>query len=165
LPPNCAPRRFRSKLATIRSKLATIRELIEVGAFRAPVRERESHRNSEGARSKTGIAAALTQLPTNPVVGLRELRAQFSNDKMKVLVREQIESDLLKLALGTHSFIRQLGDFLQTEVLQHDDCFQFLRHLLNSAVRRLNRKNSRRMPTCWHFAKWLASRSRIWIEF
>jgi hypothetical protein len=99
-----------------------------------------------------------TQLPTNPGGALRELRAQFSNDKMKVLVREQIESDLLKLEHGTHSFIRQLGDFLQTEVLQHDDCFQFLRHLLNSVVRRLNRKNSRRMPTCWHFAKWLAFR-------
>jgi hypothetical protein len=46
----------------------------------------------EGTRSKTGITATLTQLPTDPKAGFRELRAQFSNDKLKVLLREQIEA-------------------------------------------------------------------------
>ena len=35
----------------------------------------------EGTRSKTGVTAALKQLATDPMAGLRELKAQFSNDK------------------------------------------------------------------------------------
>jgi type IV secretion system protein VirB4 len=85
----------------------------------------------EGTRSKTGIAAALAQLPTDPMAGLRELRAQFSNDKLKVLLREQIEADLLRLEQRVHSFIRQLSDFVQIEPLQQDQCFRFLRRLVN----------------------------------
>src|SRR5437763_2873596 len=60
-----------------------------------------------------------------------ELKAQFSNDKMKVLLREQIEADLLKLEQRTQSFIRQLADFVQIEILKQDECFRFLRRLLN----------------------------------
>ena len=71
----------------------------------------------EGTRSKTGIAAALAQLPTDPMAGLRELRAQFSNDKLKVLLREQIEADLLRLEQRVRSFMRQLSDFVQIETL------------------------------------------------
>src|SRR5215469_18161971 len=36
----------------------------------------------EGIRSKTGITAALTQLSFDPIGALRELRAQFSNNRM-----------------------------------------------------------------------------------
>src|SRR5205823_14135906 len=36
----------------------------------------------EGTRSRTGVTAALKQLATDPMAGLRELKAQFSNDKM-----------------------------------------------------------------------------------
>jgi len=43
----------------------------------------------EGTRSKTGIAAAFSRLPHDPKGGLQELKAQFSNDKLKVLLREQ----------------------------------------------------------------------------
>src|SRR5947199_7567909 len=58
----------------------------------------------EGARSKTGITAALARLPFDPAAAMRELKAQFSNDKMKVLLREQIQADLLKLEQHTQSF-------------------------------------------------------------
>lgn len=85
----------------------------------------------EGTRSKTGIAAALKQLPTDPMAGIRELRAQFSNDKLKLLLREQIEADLVKLKQRATSFIRQLGDIVEIENLHRDDCFRFLRRLLN----------------------------------
>jgi type IV secretion system protein VirB4 len=85
----------------------------------------------EGVRSKSGILAALVQLPFEPSASMQELKAQFSNDKMKVVVREQIEADLLKLEQQTQSFIRQLADFVQIEILQQDKCFQFLRRLLN----------------------------------
>jgi len=85
----------------------------------------------EGTRSKTGVAAALKQLPTDPAAGFRELRAQFSNDKLKVLLREQIEADLVRLEQRVHSFIRQLADFLQIDILGQDDAFRFLRRLIN----------------------------------
>src|SRR5205823_14966872 len=85
----------------------------------------------EGARSNTGIAAALSWLPIDPVAALRELRAQFSNEETKVILREQIEADLLRLEQRTQSFIRQLADFVQIEVLQQNECFRFLRRLLN----------------------------------
>jgi type IV secretion system protein TrbE len=85
----------------------------------------------EGVRSKTGIAAALARLPIDPMAALRELRAQFSNDKTKVILREQIEADLLKLEQRTRSFMRQLADLVQIEVLQQDTCFCFFRRLLN----------------------------------
>jgi type IV secretion system protein TrbE len=85
----------------------------------------------EGVRSKTGIATALSRLPIYPRAALRELRAQFSNDKTKVILHEQIEADLLKLEQRTQSFMRQLADFVQIEVLQQDTCLCFLRRLLN----------------------------------
>ena len=93
---------------------------------------RSSTRSSlKGTRSKTGVAAALAQLPTDPRAGLRELKAQFSSDKLKVLLREQIEADLLRLEQRVRSFMRQLADFVHIEPLQRDDCFRFLRRLLN----------------------------------
>lgn len=72
----------------------------------------------EGTRSKTGIAAALSRLPQDPRAGLQELKAQFSNDKLKILLREQIEADRLKLEQRVHSFVRQLSDLVQIEVLR-----------------------------------------------
>src|SRR5262249_46656830 len=85
----------------------------------------------EGTYSNTGIAGAVTRLPVDPIGALRELRAQFSNQKTKIILREQIEADVLKLQQRTQSFIRQLGDFVRIELLQQDDCFQFLRRLVN----------------------------------
>src|SRR5438270_13336698 len=85
----------------------------------------------EGARSKTGITAAHAQILFDPAAAMGELKAQFSKDKMKVLLREQIEADLLKLEQRTRSFSRQVADFVQIEVLQQDQCFCFLRRLLN----------------------------------
>lgn len=85
----------------------------------------------EGTRSKTGLAAALKQLPTDPGAGFRELRAQFSSTKLKVLLREQIEADLLRLEQRVHSFIRQLADFVQLDILEKGEAFRFLRRLIN----------------------------------
>src|ERR1700756_5281805 len=85
----------------------------------------------EGTRSKTGVTAALKQLATDPIAGLRELKAQFSNDKMKILLREHIQADLLKLEQRVNGFIRQLADFLAIDALPRDDCFRFFRRLVN----------------------------------
>ena len=91
----------------------------------------------EGTRSKTGVKAALKQLATDPMAGLRELKAQFSNDKMKVLLREHIEADLLRLEQRVNSFVRQLADFFPMEALQREECFTFFRRLVNYAPWRI----------------------------
>jgi type IV secretion system protein VirB4 len=85
----------------------------------------------EGTRSKTGVMAALSRLPRDPRGGLQELKTQFSNDKLKVLLREQIDGDLLKLEQRVHNFVRQLSDFVQIDILPQKECFRFLRRLLN----------------------------------
>ena len=46
----------------------------------------------EGARSKTGIGAALARLVNDPAGAVGELKAQFSNGGMKTLLRTQIET-------------------------------------------------------------------------
>ena len=48
----------------------------------------------EGSRSKTGVGAALARLFRDPAGGIGELKAQFTNNAMKVLLRSQIERDL-----------------------------------------------------------------------
>jgi type IV secretion system protein VirB4 len=85
----------------------------------------------EGTRSKTGIATAIARMPHDPMGGLQELKAQLSSDKLKVLLREQIEADLLKLEQRVHSFIRQLSDLVQINILGRNASFHFLRSLLN----------------------------------
>jgi type IV secretory pathway VirB9-like protein len=62
----------------------------------------------EGARSKTGIMPALLRIPRDPQGGIRELKAQFTNDSMKILLRTQIDADLIKLEQRVHNFTRQL---------------------------------------------------------
>ena len=51
----------------------------------------------EGARSKTGILSALARMPRDPQGAIRELKAQFTNDNMKVLLRKQIDFDMVRL--------------------------------------------------------------------
>ncbi|MGH9439617.1 MAG: hypothetical protein ACRD22_17465, partial [Terriglobia bacterium] len=71
----------------------------------------------EGARSKTGVSAALTRLFHDPAGAIGELKAQFTNGSMKTLLRSQIESDLARLEQRVQAFIRQLADFMQIEIL------------------------------------------------
>jgi type IV secretion system protein VirB4 len=85
----------------------------------------------EGARSKSGILPALKQLFTDPKAGYQELRAQFSNTKQKTLLRSQIETDYARLDQQVQSFVRQLSDAVEIEVLSAQECFTFLRRLVN----------------------------------
>lgn len=71
----------------------------------------------EGARSKTGLGAALSRLLRDPAGAVGELRAQFTNNSMKRLLRSQIEHDLARFEQGVQAFVRQLADFMQIEVL------------------------------------------------
>ncbi len=85
----------------------------------------------EGARSKTGILPALTRIPHDPQGGIRELKAQFTSDNMKVLLRTQIDADMVRLEQRVQNFTRQLADLMPIEVQGQQGQFQFFRRLLN----------------------------------
>ncbi|MGD0793616.1 MAG: hypothetical protein ABR920_17785 [Terriglobales bacterium] len=85
----------------------------------------------EGSRSKTGVGAAFSQLFRDPAGAIGELKAQFTNDNMKTLLRSQIERDVACLDQRVQAFARQLADFMQIEVLDRQRQFTFFRRLLN----------------------------------
>jgi type IV secretion system protein VirB4 len=85
----------------------------------------------EGSRSKTGVGAAFSQLFRDPAGAFGELKAQFTNDNMKTLLRSQIERDVACLDQRVQAFARQLADFMQIEVLDRQRQFRFFRRLLN----------------------------------
>ena len=85
----------------------------------------------EGARSKSGIGSAFAQLFRDPAGAFGELRTQFTNNSMKVLLRSQIETELARLDQKVQTFARQLADFMQIEVLNQQGQFRFFRRLLN----------------------------------
>src|SRR5246500_2088748 len=58
----------------------------------------------EGPRSKTGVGAALAQMLRDPAGAIAELKAQFTNNSMKVLLRSQIEQDLGRLDQRVKTF-------------------------------------------------------------
>src|ERR1700691_1148110 len=71
----------------------------------------------EGARSKTGVGAALARLLRDPAGAMDELKTQFAGSSMKTLLRTQIESDVARLEQRVQAFTRQLGDFVEIEIL------------------------------------------------
>ena len=85
----------------------------------------------EGARSKGGLLAAMSRFPSDPQGALRELKAQFSSDQTKVLLRRQIEVDLEKLHARSANFSRYLGDLMTVELLPQEEQFTVLRRLMN----------------------------------
>jgi type IV secretion system protein VirB4 len=85
----------------------------------------------EGARSKTGVGAALARLFHDPAGAVGELRAQFTSDSVKKLLRAHIEHDFRRLDQHVQAFARQLADFMQIEVLNQQGQFTFFRRLLN----------------------------------
>ena len=85
----------------------------------------------EGARSKQGVATALARFAHDPAGAMNELNAQFIGNRMKTLLRSQIEADLARLEQRVGGFVRQLADFVQITVLDQQGQFKFLRRLLN----------------------------------
>jgi type IV secretion system protein TrbE len=85
----------------------------------------------EGPRSKTGVGAALARLFHDPSGGVGELKAQFTNDSMKTLLRTQIEQAVRRLDQQVLAFCRQLADLMHIEVLNQQKQFTFFRSLLN----------------------------------
>src|SRR6185437_14309451 len=84
-----------------------------------------------GARSKTGVGAALAEMFRDPAGGCNELKAQFSGRGMKTLLRSQIERDYARLEQRVQAFTNQLSDLTPMEVLDQEGQFRFFRRLLN----------------------------------
>ena len=91
----------------------------------------------EGPQSKTGFLAAMKRFPSDPQGALRELKAQFSSDQTKVLLRQQIEADREKLHTRAEHFRRHLNDIMEVELLGQQEQFTVLRRLLNFDPRRI----------------------------
>ena len=85
----------------------------------------------EGPRSKTGIGAALGRLFSDPAGAIDELKTQFIGSKMKTLLRAQIQNSVAMLEQRVQAFRRQLGDFIEIEILNQQGQFSFLRRLVN----------------------------------
>jgi type IV secretion system protein VirB4 len=85
----------------------------------------------EGVRSKTGILSALARMPRDPQGGFGELKAQFTSDNMKTLLRSHIDADLVRLEQHVQNFTRQLADLMPIEVQGQQTQFRFFRRLLN----------------------------------
>ena len=64
----------------------------------------------EGSYRKTSVLHALSQLPKNPRVSLRDLRALFSSSKERTLIYDQIERDRLRLQQKIQSLSGQLPE-------------------------------------------------------
>ena len=77
----------------------------------------------EGKQSKTGMLEALKRMPSDFAGGLRELKAQFAGDQMKVLLRSQIDADERKLDAQVQDFVRSLSDFMRLTVLDQQGQF------------------------------------------
>jgi type IV secretion system protein TrbE len=85
----------------------------------------------EGSRSKQGFLPALKLLPSDPAAAIRELKAQFTSDAMKVLLKTQIDADVKTLEQAVQMFAQQMKEFTPVEKLSTDEQFTFLRRLLN----------------------------------
>jgi type IV secretion system protein VirB4 len=77
------------------------------------------------------VGAAFARLFRDPAGAVGELKAQFTSDSMKTLLRSHIEHDVRRLDQCVQAFVRQLADFTQIEVLNRQGQFTFFRRLLN----------------------------------
>src|ERR1700692_418731 len=60
----------------------------------------------EGARSKTGVGAALARLLRDPAGAMDELKTQFAGSSMKTLLRSQVEAEVARLDQHVQAFAR-----------------------------------------------------------
>jgi type IV secretion system protein TrbE len=90
----------------------------------------------EGTRVKRGLGPTFAMLFSDPAGAFGEFAAQFSQSRMKSLLRSQIDGSLLRLEQRVEAFNRQLADFVQIVALPRGEQFTFFRRLLNfDAVR------------------------------
>ena len=92
----------------------------------------------DGSYRKAGLLHALAHMPKRPRRALRELRALFSGNKSRTLVRERIERDRLRLRRQVESLRGQMSDLTGVELLGADSTFRLLRSLLNTQLAKID---------------------------
>ena len=85
----------------------------------------------EGTRSKPGLLATLGKVSSDPQGAIQELKARFSSNATKRLLRSEIDADLVKLTQRVENFSRQLADLVAIETQGKEASFTFFRRLVN----------------------------------
>lgn len=85
----------------------------------------------EGTGSKPGLFATLGKVPSDPQGALQELKARFSSNATKRLLRSQIDADLVRLNQRVENFSRQLADLVAIETQGREASLTFFRRLVN----------------------------------
>ena len=85
----------------------------------------------EGRHAKRGLLAAIQSLPTRPRAAYEQLHASLSNSSMKTLLASELDEAKLLLEQKVESFIRQLIDLVEIELLAMDAAFGVLYNLIN----------------------------------
>lgn len=85
----------------------------------------------EGTRSKPSLLATLGKVSSDPQGAIQELKARFSSNATKRLLRSEIDADLVKLTQRVDNFSRQLADLVAIETQGKEASFTFFRRLVN----------------------------------
>ena len=91
----------------------------------------------EGFRYKRALLRSLAEFHRNPKKALEELISAFSSRKQIVLLDREITKALAALHQKVKSFILQVSDFVQVELLGKQDAFRVLKRMLNFAPHKL----------------------------
>jgi type IV secretory pathway VirB4 component len=81
----------------------------------------------EGFRYKRALLKSLTEFHKNPKKALEDLSAAFSSRRQVVLLDREITKALAALHQKVKSFILQVSDFVQVELLGKQDAFRVLK--------------------------------------
>jgi type IV secretion/conjugal transfer VirB4 family ATPase len=85
----------------------------------------------DGSYRKAGLLHALAKLSKEPGSAFRDLRALFSGDKTRYLLREQIERDRLRLEQKINSLTGQLNDLFEIKLSGAEGAYRLVRRLVN----------------------------------
>jgi type IV secretion/conjugal transfer VirB4 family ATPase len=91
----------------------------------------------EGSRYARTIGSVLAQIPERPLEALGELRAWFSTQKQVMLQGRELMRAESILLQKTRSFLLQVSDFVSVRMLQKEDAFRVLTHILNFAPHKI----------------------------
>jgi type IV secretion system protein VirB4 len=87
----------------------------------------------EGSFEQKGVVSALKRMPKDFLGAGRDVVASLASDKCRVLVAEQIDSNIRELEQATHSFAAQLSDLTEIEKLDAQAAYRVLHRLVNAS--------------------------------
>jgi type IV secretion system protein VirB4 len=85
----------------------------------------------EGSHAKSRLLHTLAQMSRDPVNSFRQLKAQFGGQQQRILLRDEIERERLRLQQKVQSLSGQLSDLIEVELLGAEETFRLLRRLVN----------------------------------